>query len=303
MIVRQLADDHFSITLAGIETDPVRMLQVTDLHLGQKGLWRDDLTSFRRIRRLVEMHDPHVIAITGDLLTGEKYFGELLCAFAVEFFDSLARPWLYVFGNHDPEGGMGRDEIAEVFNASDWGVLGRHPVDGEMGHKYDYRVELKARESDQTVWDIFGFDTGSEKSFQSIKEDQLDWYRGQSVDGIPAIALTHIPFRQYQDLWDDPDIPKCGQSKETVCYEEDDGSAYEALVDVGNIKAVFCGHDHYNTYWGTYHGGITLAYGHISGECTNWAWPTGGKLITLSGRGGKVSIENVTPESGQATSE
>ena len=47
-----------------------------------------------------------------------------------------------------------------------------------------------------------------------------------------------------------------------------------------------------------YHGGIILAYGHISGEATNWAWPTGGKLITLSARGGTVGIENVTPESG-----
>ena len=34
---------------------------------------------------------------------GEKLFGDLLCAFVTHFFDSLDLPWLYVFGNHDPD--------------------------------------------------------------------------------------------------------------------------------------------------------------------------------------------------------
>ncbi len=62
---------------------------------------------------------------------------------------------------------------------------------------------------------------------------------------------------------------------------------------MGNIEATFCGHDHYNNFWGTYNGGIILAYGFISGESTNYAWPPGGKLIELPDGDKEISIRNV----------
>ena len=68
------------------------------------------------------------------------------------------------------------------------------------------------------------------------------------------------------------------------------------MLEVNNIKATFCRHDHYNNYWGKYIGGITLVYGYISGESANEAWPTGGKLITLPIGKGEISIKNVVPK-------
>ena len=84
-------------------------------------------------------------------------------------------------------------------------------------------------------------------------------------------------------------------SLEKVFYEEDDGTLYNTFVEIGNIKATFCGHDHYNNYWGKYRGDIILAYGYISGESTNEAWPTGGKLIALPISNGESGIKNVIP--------
>ena len=300
--ISRLSDDQFEILLNDRNCKDIRILQVTDLHLGKKGFWKQDLTSFKRIKKLVEMHNPHLIAVTGDLFTGEKYFGSLLAAFAVQFFDGLERPWLYVFGNHDPEGGFGRDQIYEVFSESKWGVLGFHKVSGDLKKKYDYVVNLKTGQDAKPGWEIYAFDSGAEKGFKSIKQDQLEWYKKQSAQSflsnkekIRAISIFHIPLIQYQELWDDPSIPKHGESKEKVCYEEDNGSVYKAFLEIGNIEATFCGHDHYNNYWGKYHGGIILAYGYISGEATNWAWPTGGKLIKLPLDGGEIGIENVVP--------
>lgn len=302
-VVHRISDDHFEIIIQSSESVPVRILQVTDLHLGIVGKWKDDLMSFKRIKRLIEMYDPDIIAVTGDLFTGEKPFGSLLAAFAVEFFDGLERPWLYTFGNHDPEGGFGRDEIYEVFNTSEWGILGFHGVAGPIKRKYDYLVDIKRPGEQVPSWQFFAFDSGAKKGFKSIKDDQLDWYRDQTNKSkssyhrnVRAISFFHIPLIQYQYLIDDKSFTFQGENREKVYYEDDDGSVYEAFVEMGNIEATFCGHDHYNNYWGTYKGGIILAYGFISGEATNYAWAPGGKLIELPEGEEEIGIKNVQSE-------
>jgi len=313
--IQHTKNDYFEISLDKNPDQQISILQVTDLHLGTVGYWKQDLITFKRIKRLVEMHNPDLIAITGDLFTGDKPHGSLLAAFAVQFFDGLKRPWLYTFGNHDPEGGFGRDDIYEVFAASDWGLLGFHAVEGELKKKYDYLVDLKLKGTQKAVWQFYVFDSGSKPGFKSIKSDQLSWYKRYSKisrakynQKVQAISFFHIPLLQYQNLIDDASIPKQGENREKVYYEEDDGTVYNTFLEVGNIEATFCGHDHYNNFWGTYQGGIILAYGYISGESTNYAWPPGGKLINLplkavGNRPGKIIIKNVAPIFKEDTSE
>ena len=249
------------------------------------------------------MYKSDLIAITGDLLTGEKYFGDLLVLYAMQFFDGFQIPLLYVFGNHDPEGGMGRDEIYDIFSASGWGMLGCHKIANSQ-RKYDFKIEILLPDDQTPKWEIYNFDSGSEKGNKSIKLPQLDWYEKHSAKSmeehqktISSIAFFHIPLKDYQDMWNDPAIKKFGESKEKVYFEEDDGSVYQTFLKVGNIKACFCGHDHYNNFWGVHHGGILLGYGYISGEATKYAWPTGGKLITLPLGDGKIGVSNVVPDS------
>jgi len=302
--IRREADDHFQVVLNHASDSPITLLQVTDLHPGKMDFWRQDLTTFKRIRRLVEMHNPDLIVVTGDLLTGEKYFGSLLAAFAMEFFDSLQRPWLYVFGNHDVEGGFGRDQINEVFRSSPWCILGSHKVANQWARKYDYVVDVKLSGQAGPEWQMFGFDSGSEAGFKSIKGDQIAWFKAVSqgtkrVHGhaVRAVCFFHIPLKQYQELWDDASIAKTGESKEKVSYEEDDGTPYRAFVEMKNVEVTFCGHDHYNNFWGKTKEGLILAYGYISGEATRAAWPTGGKLIRSPLKGEPIGIENVRPDS------
>jgi len=301
--IQRSADDRYQLQLSKSRDEQIIILQVTDQHLGKKGFWRQDLETCRRTRRLVERYNPDLIAVTGDLLTGEKYFGDLLVLFAMEFFDGLKTPWLYVFGNHDPEGGTGRDRIYDIFSTSEWGMLGFHTTAGGQ-REYDYQIEIFINNEQTPEWELYNFDSGSEKGEKSIKQAQLDWYRKRSAKSkqkyqrtVPAVSFFHIPLKDYQDMWNDSGIKKFGECEEKVYYEEDDGSVYQAFLQVGNVKACFCGHDHYNNYWGIHHGGILLAYGHISGEATNYNWPTGGKLITLSLKNGDINVKNVMPDS------
>ncbi len=294
--IQKVADDHIIITINKTDTEGISILQVTDLHLGGRGKWKDDINTFRRINRLVEMHHPDLLALTGDVFAGKE-----MAAIVIRHFDELERPWLYVFGNHDAQGDIDRDGIFDAFSKSKWGILGFHNANSPAGRKYDYCVDLKL-EGDIPNWQIYGLDTGPHNGVKAIQPDQIEWFKEKSQESkddygtvVRAISIFHIPFIQYQYLWDEPSIHKEGESREKVYYEEDDGSTYRAFVEVGNIEATFCGHDHYNNYWGEYTGGIILSYGYISGEATNEAWPTGGKLITLPVDNGEIQIQNVVP--------
>jgi predicted MPP superfamily phosphohydrolase len=298
--VIKLADDHYEIIFSDVKKDSIRIIQVTDVHLGNQGKWAEDFKAVRRIKSFVKSNQPDLIFVTGDLFTGEKKDQEYGIVFAAQFFDDLERPWIYVFGNHDPEGGVTRKNIWQIFKDSIWGIIGFHstPSDSE---KYDFQVDLKLTAKQNPVWEIYAFDSGSEIGNKSIKADQIEWFQQKSLKSreaynqiMPAISIFHIPLKQYEMLWDDPTLSKSGFRHEIVCYEEDDGTVYEAFLRQGNIKACFCGHDHDNNYWGKYHGGILLVYGHVSGEaCYHRHWEPGAKLITLPVNMGEIGIREL----------
>ena len=178
--VNLVADDHYEIIFKDIPIDSIAILQVTDVHLGNAGKWAADFKAVRRIKSFVKNYQPDLIIVTGDLFTGEKESKENIIAFAVQFFDDLERPWIYVFGNHDPEGGVSRKNIRQIFKDSIWGIIGFHTT-ANNSEKYDFQVDLKSGKTQNPLWEIYAFDSGSEKGNKSIKTEQIQWFRQKSL--------------------------------------------------------------------------------------------------------------------------
>lgn len=295
------ASDRFEIQLAGARGDSIRLLQVTDLHLGHGERLLKDVSTFRRIQALVEQQNPDAVIITGDCFTGDSSLNRMALAYVPHIFDQWQRPWLMVFGNHDPEGGRSRDSLYAAVQRSRWGVLGRHQH-SDGGYGYDYLVALADTSRPSPLWEIYAFDSGSEPGSKKIGAAGLAWYKRRSNESrilagktVPALAVFHIPLKQFHEMAEESRSAVQGEKKEPVCFEEDDGLALETFAVQGNVRACFCGHDHYNNYYGRHHSGILLAYGYISGESTRWAWPTGGRLIALPLEGDGVRLHTVLP--------
>ena len=216
--IEKIASDQINIIIDSCENEGISILQLTDLHLGGKGKWHDDINTFRRINRLVEMYDPDLLALTGDVFAGKE-----MAAIVIRNFDELQRPWLYVFGNHDAEGNIDRDGIYDLLSKSKWGVLGFHNYISTAGRKYDYCLDIQLVGESVPLWQIYGLDTGPHEGVKAIQPDQIDWYKDKSQVSkdeygtmVRAISIFHIPFIQYQYLWDDKTIHKEGESKEKV---------------------------------------------------------------------------------------
>jgi len=298
--ITKLADDQYQIHFSDEPKDSIRILQLTDLHLGNPNAHRQNFQTTKRIKKFVELLNPDVLAITGDLYTGKKVDREYLIVFATQYLDDLNRPWFFTFGNHDPEGGIGRDSIRTIMQCSQWGILGTH-ADTQGLKKDDYLIELLTNDSATPTWELYAFDSGSEKGNKSVKADQLAWFREKASASlakygatISGVAFFHIPVRQYADLAKNPATFKGGAFHEEVCFEEDDGSVYDAFLQQGNVRAIVVGHDHDNNYWGTFNGGILLIYGHVSGDSGyHRPWAPGAKLLSLPVRGGEIGVQDL----------
>jgi predicted MPP superfamily phosphohydrolase len=85
--------------IPAVATRPLRIVQITDPHLGP---WQPVDRLRRRIERLVR-HEPDLVLLTGDFLTMESQGTPGALARALEPLQPLAARCYAIFGNHDHE--------------------------------------------------------------------------------------------------------------------------------------------------------------------------------------------------------
>jgi hypothetical protein len=75
----------------------------------------------------------------------------------------------------------------------------------------------------------------------------------------PALAFFHIPIPEYNAVFTNPSMV-VGEKQEIICSASVNSGLFTSLVEAGDVKATFVGHDHVNDYCGSLLG-INLCYG------------------------------------------
>lgn len=75
----------------------------------------------------------------------------------------------------------------------------------------------------------------------------------------PALAYFHIPIPEYNAVFMNPSMV-VGEKQEVICSASVNSGMFTSLVEAGDVKATFVGHDHVNDYCGSLLG-INLCYG------------------------------------------
>ncbi|BFH65352.1 metallophosphoesterase family protein [Paenibacillus azoreducens] len=254
------------------------IVQFTDLH------WKNGEPEDYRTRSLMEMvldeEKPDMVVFTGDVIyTGPVSPGYTECqnpeqAFrdAVGTVEQRGIPWAVVFGNHDTEQHITREELIQVVMTHKHTLAESGPK--EITGEGNYTVELVDAEGKPAA-NLYFLDSGSVSPLEHvpyynwIRRDQIDWLVKESERlnpdnqaKLPALAFFHIPIPEYQVVWD---TQTCyGHKHEPVCCAPVNSGLFTALLEMGDVVGTFCGHDHVNDYEGMLHG-IRLCYGRASG--------------------------------------
>lgn len=269
-----------------------KIVQLTDTHLCiGKSEYRDGQAekTFARLRHAVETERPDFLVFTGDIVTD----GDARTAWRrlLDTLTVLRTPYCIVFGNHDPETRIPRDEMSEMIASSPFS-LNELNKEGQLA---DVEIEVLPSEGDDAPLVLYCMDSQDYSRLEGVKGygwfsvEQVEWLRKicsvrtRRNDGIPvnSLAFFHICLPEYSSAFADHRNKSVGRRAENECPGALNTGMFAAMVETGSVMGVFVGHDHDNDYI-VADKGIALGYGRFSGDDTTYTtFRSGVRVIVL----------------------
>lgn len=267
----------------------LKILQISDLQDNRFTC----VDTLRFIEAAVRKAQPDLIVLTGDQLDVFDLWGKgernrknvenaIKSLFSV--FESFDIPFVLTFGNHDRETGISNDEQVKTYAKMKNCICFDDLNDGRPDPA-TYNVPILSSDGKRTAMNIYVVDTGTKikGKYQGVTEAQLKWLDEKSREvNAPSIVFQHIPVDEIYELLEKvpkgtkgaqaaygnrkgeyyklrDDIKHRGDYGETPASLPIECGEFEQLKKQGDVFAVYCGHDHYNSFIGTVDG-IDLGY-------------------------------------------
>ena len=265
------------------ENGEFKIVQFTDVHYNGTDKAKEALDC---IDSVMTKELPDLVVVTGDILWGKpakKNFLTVLNCIA-----KYGKPWVIEFGNHDFEEGLTNRELYEIARSVKNNILPDLSNEKEL----DFTLSIKKHNSNKTATTLYlleGFpEDKSHGTYAWLTFDQVEWYRKESQKitaensgkPIPALAFFHIPLPEYHEAAKDENAGLIGTRREEACSPIFNTGMFTAMMEAGDVMAIFVGHDHDNDYAVMWHD-ILLGYGRYSGGNTVYNHLTHGARVII----------------------
>lgn len=265
-----------------------RVLMISDFHAGKNCSPK----LIDGIEALLASTKPDMVLVGGDQCLDVRTKEEAK-AYMERIMEPVLRrglPWAAVFGNHDRETGIPIELEQQAYEEIPGCVSAAGPE--EISGTANFCAEILSAESDEPAFHVFGLDSHREMTDMiedfSLAEntrfilpdhfneansngspyfDQVMWYYNESLrrekaagKKIPAILFTHIGPMELNLIARNPEECRVyGHKREKVCTTEINPGLFMACLQRGDVKGIFCGHEHLCDFHGEYCG-IFLGY-------------------------------------------
>lgn len=254
-----------------------KIIQFTDLHYQKNN--PESAAAIKLINEVLDQEKPDFVVFTGDIIYAKPVKEGL-----DDVFDPVASrqiPWAYVFGNHDHEQGMSRQQLMD-YAMTKPNCLAQ-PGDKSLKGVGNYILEVKSHDGANNKAILYFFDSGAYTPIKGLGHydwldfNQVEWYSKQSAaytkenggEPYPALAFFHIPLVEYAQMKAEKYDQIIGSKDEQECNGKLNTGMFAAMRQAGDVMGTFVGHDHDNDYIGNFYD-IYLAYGRFSGGNTEY---------------------------------
>ena len=263
----------------------LKILHITDTHL--KLNHNFDPTIWL-VEKACELENPDIVMLTGDIVTNSDNLEDTkkMINALMNIFEKRDIPVAVTFGNHDSEqGAMSREDLMAYYNTFSCSVS---VDDGEaLSGCGTYNIPVLSSDGENVKFNLWVFDSGDYDEngrYSCVKPDQIEWYKATSDklksenngEAVSSLVFQHIIVGEiydalkksnswksysYKHLYNDdeyymldPDRVNYGTLRETPCPGYENYGQFDAMIEKGDVLAMFTGHDHTNAFAVEYKG-------------------------------------------------
>ncbi|MBE7088847.1 MAG: hypothetical protein E7370_04970 [Clostridiales bacterium] len=287
LLNKQKADALLSskVRLSCDENGEFNIVVLADVHAGGP-IAEENKNNFRN---LIDEEDPDLVIFTGDNThSADEASLRATLDSIVGYIEEKQIPWCHVYGNHDHESGMSKEELQVVYESYDYCVS--KAGDPNLTGVGNYVLPIYEYNSDKINSLVWCLDSGHYLSsedkaalipqidndfsgwdgleYDYIHADQVNWYYQTSLffeeyfnDIIPSIMAFHIPLQESYNAWRNRKAFDnwTGEKRDPVGASQINSGLFTAVADRGDVLAIVNGHDHLNDYMVEY-SGVKLCY-------------------------------------------
>lgn len=191
-------------------------------------------------------------------------------------------PYSIVFGNHDDQChyiGQRTDKDAMFAVYRSIGDCRTYNAEPNLTGTGNCKIPVYSQDGSKIIFNLWMLDSNTyqnpiteEGGYDNPHADQLAWMTANNVTDVNSLVFQHIPMPEiYNLLVEDENGEKTygdkkykmelnenatGYLGEYPCppNAENNTGEFQTLKEMGNVLAVFTGHDHLNDFKGTYDG-------------------------------------------------
>lgn len=262
------------------------IMHLTDTHLEYENVE----ASVWLMAAACDREQPDLVVLTGDNVHNceQASATKLYIDKLMSVFEKRNIPVAVTFGNHDSEvGAMSREELMAYYNTWSCSIsVDEGPLLSGCG---TYNIPILSSDGKEMRFNVWVFDSNDYDGnghYSNVKKDQVDWYKAKSEaieqengKKVFSFAFQHMIVPEVYDalieckrrkLYSfehintkglyyhfDPKGVNFGTLNETPCSGYENDGQFEAMVERGDVLAMFTGHDHTNAF-GVKHKGIDI---------------------------------------------
>ena len=265
-------------TLKFGEDGKFSVMHVTDTHLDSDNID----ASVWLIGQALDRENPDLVVVTGDNVYNDDD-AEITKGYITKLMNTFEErniPVAVTFGNHDSErGAMSREELMAFYNTFSCSVS---VDDGEnLSGCGTYNLPVMSSDGTKIRFNIWVFDShdyDDEGEYGWVKKDQVEWYKATSDalrlqnngEKVYSLVFQHIIVPEVYDVLKkadsktifsfehifnkgdyymfNPESVNYGTLNETPCSGKQNDGQFDAMVEKGDVLAMFTGHDHTNAF-------------------------------------------------------
>uniref|UniRef100_A0ACD5XUF7 Uncharacterized protein n=1 Tax=Avena sativa TaxID=4498 RepID=A0ACD5XUF7_AVESA len=298
------------------ESGTFKVLQVADMHYadGRSTPCQDvlpaqnrgcsDLNTTAFLYRVFRAENPDLVVFTGDNIYGlDSTDAAKSMDAAIAPAIAMKLPWAAGIGNHDQEGTLSREGVMRHLVGMKNTLSRFNPEGVEIDGYGNYNLEVGGVEgtplANKSVLNLYFLDSGDYSTVPSIpgygwiKASQQAWFKQTSAslqlnytseqpkqkEPAPALAYFHIPLPEFSSF---TASNFTGVKQEGISSASINSGFFSTMVEAGDVKAAFIGHDHLNDFCGKLTG-IQLCYAggfgyHAYGEA---GWSRRARVVSV----------------------